>query len=250
MHIERKFRNHTVTILVLLLTLTSGLYLATRTVPRANAITATPATFTNYELAGNPFFTTTSPPFSVGVNCPNSAGNCQNTEGEPAIRADRAGNFYGSSENVFCVILGQCGGTFAWKSIDGGNSFTTLKLPNSASGTVCNPPTGVDHCRSTGLSPAGGDTDLAVAPRKNSNGFHNLYVASLATTPPLFTIFVSVSIDGGDNWLPPQKAASIPVDDREWIAAVGANRVCISYHSTITTNAIIVDCGTVTPTGL
>src|SRR5713101_3314551 len=58
---------------------------------------------------------------------------CQNTEGEPAIRADRAGNFYGSSENVFCVIGGQCGGTFAWKSIDGGNSFTTLKLPNSPS---------------------------------------------------------------------------------------------------------------------
>jgi hypothetical protein len=250
MHIERKFRNHTITILVLLLTLTSGLYLATRTVPRAHAVTATPATFANYELAGNPFTTNTNPPFSVGVNCPNSAGNCQNTEGEPAIRADRAGNFYGSSENVFCVIGGQCGGTFAWKSIDGGNSFTTLKLPNSASGTVCNPPTGVDHCTSTGLSPAGGDTDLAVAPRKNSNGFYNLYVASLASAPPLFTIYVSVSMDGGANWVL-NKASSIPVDDREWIAADGANRVCISYHATGTTNQIIVDCGTViTSTGL
>jgi hypothetical protein len=248
MHIERKFRNHTVTILVLLLTLTSGLYLATRTVPRAHALTATPATFTNYELAGNPFFTTTSPPFSVGVNCPNSAGNCQNTEGEPQIRADRAGNFYGSSENVFCVIGGQCGGTFAWKSIDGGNSFTTLKLPNSPSVTACVPPTGMDHCTSTGLSPAGGDTDIAVAPRQNSKGFYNVYVASLANT--LTNVYVSVSIDGGANWVLNPTGATIPVDDREWIAADGANRVCVSYHSIITTNEIVVQCGTVTLTGL
>ena len=90
MDIKRKLLTHTVTILVLLLTLTSGLYLAIRTIPQANAVNATPATFTNYELAGNPFNT---PGFSVGVTCPNSAGTCQNTEGEPSIRADRAGNF-------------------------------------------------------------------------------------------------------------------------------------------------------------
>src|SRR5712691_10277636 len=172
MDTRRKFRTQTVTILVLLLTLTSGLYLAIRTIPQANAVNATPATFTNYELAGNPFNT---PGFSVGVTCPNSAGTCQNTEGEPSIRADRAGNFYGSSENVFCVIGGQCGGTFAYKSTDGGNSFTTLKLPNSASGTACVPPTGMDHCTSTGLSPAGGDTDIAVAPHRTANGFFNIY---------------------------------------------------------------------------
>src|SRR2546425_11082534 len=129
---------------------------------------ATAATFNNYELAGNPFNT---PGFSVGTTCPNASRTCQNTEGEPAIRADKSGNFYGSSENVFCVLGGQCGGTFAWSSVDGGNSFTTLKLPNSASGTVCKPPTGTDHCTSTGLSPAGGETDLAVAPVKNDNGF-------------------------------------------------------------------------------
>src|SRR5713101_166110 len=242
MDIRRKFLTHTVTLLVLLLTLTSGLYLAARTVPRANALTATPATFTNYELAGNPFATTTNPPFSVGVNCPNSARNCQNTEGEPAIRADRAGNFYGSSENVFCVIGGQCGGTFAWKSIDGGNSFTTLKLPNSASGTVCNPPTGSDHCTSAGLSPAGGDTDLAVAPRRNANGFFNVYVASLQSNPPLLNVYVSTSQNGGASWSINPTSASVPVDDREWIAADGANKVCISYHSTILTNTIVVDC--------
>src|SRR5438094_1035905 len=249
MDIKRKFPNHTVTILLVLLTLTTGVFIASKAIPRASAssngtstLTATPATFTNYELAGNPFATTTNPPFSVGVSCPNSAGTCQNTEGEPAIRADRAGNFYGSSENVFCVIGGQCGGTFAWKSIDGGNSFTTLKLPNSVSGTVCNPPTGSDHCTSAGLSPAGGDTDIAVAPRRNANGFFNIYVASLQSNPPLLNVYVSTSKNGGASWSINPTGASIPVDDREWIAADGANKVCISYHATPLTNTIVVDC--------
>src|SRR2546426_6095231 len=251
MDIKRKFPNHTVTILLVLLTLTSGVFIASKAIPRTSAssngtstLTATPATFTNYELAGNPFATTTNPPFSVGVSCPNSAGTCQNTEGEPAIRADRAGNFYGSSENVFCVIGGQCGGTFAWKSIDGGNSFTTLKLPNSVSGTVCNPPTGSDHCTSAGLSPAGGDTDIAVAPRRNANGFFNIYVASLQSNPPLLNVYVSTSKNGGASWSINPTGASIPVDDREWIAADGANKVCISYHAQPLTNTIVVDCST------
>src|SRR5712691_12237267 len=195
MDIERKFRNHTVTILLVLLTLTSGVFIASKAIPRASAssngtstLTATPATFTNYELAGNPFATTTNPPFSVGVNCPNSAGTCQNTEGEPAIRADRAGNFYGSSENVFCVIGGQCGGTFAYKSTDNGQHFTTLPLPNSVS------------ARGVGISPAGGDTDIAVAPQRNANGFFNIYVASLQSNPPLLNVYVSTSKNGDASW--------------------------------------------------
>src|SRR5881628_1390602 len=217
MDIKRKFPNHTVTILLVLLTLTSGVFIASKAIPRASAssngtstLTATPATFTNYELAGNPFATTTNPPFSVGVSCPNSAGTCQNTEGEPAIRADRSGNFYGSSENVFCVIGGLCGGTFAWKSTDNGNHFTTLPLPDSVS-------TG-----SVGFSPAGGDTDIAVAPALNTNGQYNIYVASLATTPPLANVYVSTSHDGGASFTLNPTGATIPVDDMEWIAADGA----------------------------
>jgi hypothetical protein len=184
------------------------------------------ATFTNYELAGNPFVTG----FSVGTTCPNSSGTCTNTEGEPSIRADKNGNFYGSSENVFCVIGGLCGGTLAWKSTDGGNHFTTLPLPNSASlGNV-------------GISPAGGDTDIAVAPKPNTSGAFNVYVASLQSRPPLFDIYVSTSKDGGATWSINPTSASVPVDDREWIAADGAKKVCLSYHSTVTTNEIVVDC--------
>src|SRR3989454_3632531 len=239
MDIKRKFPNHTVTILLVLLTLTSGVFIASKAIPRTSAssngtspLTATPATFTNYELAGNPFATTTNPPFSVGVSCPNSAGTCQNTEGEPAIRADRAGNFYGSSENVFCVIGGQCGGTFAWKSPDGGEHFTTLQLPDSIS----------NGTGPVGFSPAGGDTDLAVAPQKNSQGFYNIYIASLATTPPLANVYVATSRDGGATWFNNPTGATIPVDDREWIAADGTSKVCLSYHAYGTTNNIFVDC--------
>src|SRR2546428_3163642 len=152
-------------------------------------------TFTNYELAGNPFTTGAS----VGTTCPNPGRTCQNTEGEPAIRADRAGNFYGSSENVFCVIGGQCGGTFAYKSTDGGQHFTTLPLPNSVS--ECHQPPVQEQCFGrVGFSPAGGDTDTAVAPRKNSNGFYNVYVASLQSNPPLANIYVSTSKNGGASW--------------------------------------------------
>src|SRR5437870_13835024 len=99
MDIIRKNTDNTLTIILILLTLTSGTILASTTITRANA--ASPkATFSNSELAGNPFVTG----YNVGTSCPNTARSCQNTEGEPSIRADRAGNFYGSSENVFCVL--------------------------------------------------------------------------------------------------------------------------------------------------
>src|SRR2546428_8721847 len=181
--------------------------------------TQTPATFTNYEVAGNPFIAGGS----VGVTCPNPSRTCQNTEGEPAIRADPSGNFYGSSVNVFCVIGGLCGGTFAWKSTDNGDHFTTLPLPDSVSSG------------SVGFSPAGGDTDIAVAPVLNPNGQYNIYVASLATAPPLANVYVSTSHDGGASFTLNPTGATIPVDDREWIAADGANKVCVSYHAYATT---------------
>jgi hypothetical protein len=182
--------------------------------------------FSNFEVAGNPFITG----YGVGTTCPNTSMNCVNTEGEPQIRSDQAGNFYASSENVFCVIGGLCGGTFAWKSTDGGNHFTTLPLPNSvSSGRV-------------GISPAGGDTDIAVAPSANANGLYNVYVASLQSHPPLLDVYVSTSRDGGATWSINPTSASIPVDDREWIAADGANKVCISYHAFAAGSEIGVNC--------
>src|SRR2546427_1720991 len=255
MKIPRKFTKQKTLLLSVLMILSTLLMTSAaiqRTAARDNGgggsggLTQTPATFSNYEVAGNPFRTNTDPAFSVGVTCPNPSGTCQNTEGEPAIRADKSGNFYGSSENVFCVIGGLCGGTFAYKSTDGGSHFTTLPLPDSVSTgklpAQCTSPLPPPTCTSGALSPASGDTDLAFAPVKNSAGFYNLYVASLATIPALANIYVSTSHDGGATWLLNPTGATIPVDDREWAAADGANRVCISYHAYGTTNNIFVDC--------
>src|SRR5690349_5771367 len=80
---------------------------------------ATAPTFTNYQL-GTQY---------IGEVCPNGSQPCTNLAAEPAIGADAAGTFYGSSEN------GLGGGTQAWKSSDGGRHYTTLASPNALSRT-------------------------------------------------------------------------------------------------------------------
>lgn len=170
--------------------------------------------FKNFELAA-------TPPQPVGTVCPGSGNRCKNNAAEPAIRADKAGNFYASSEN------GLTAGTLAWKSSDGGRHYRTLASPNILSAGQ----------NSTGFAPGGGDTDLAVAPQKNAAGNYNVYVASLS----LANVTVSTSKDGGKTWSKNVLGATIPVDDREWIAADGARKVCISYHDIATFN-IDVDC--------
>src|SRR6266404_6523866 len=172
--------------------------------------------FTNFELGDF------NPPGAPGTVCPQSTENqaCTNYAAEPAIRADKAGNFYASSEH------GLGGGTDAWKSSDGGRHYTTLVSPNAVSKT-----------NTSGFAPGGGDTDLAVAPAKNASGFYNVYVSSLT----LANVDVSTSMDGGNTWALNPIGASIPVDDRPWIAADQATKVCISYHDIVTFN-IDVNC--------
>jgi hypothetical protein len=156
------------------------------------------ATFTNYSLAE-----------TTGTTCPGSSA-CSNIASEPAIRADGAGRFFASSEN------GLGGGTVAFRSTDNGLHYTTLVSPNSLSQT-----------NDTGFAPGGGDTDLAVAPAKNASGFYNVYVSSLS----LVNVDVSTSTDGGATWTLNPVTTPETLDDREWIAADGAAKVCISYHN-------------------
>ncbi len=174
----------------------------------ATAAATGTGSFANFSVAETP-----------GVTCP-GATNCSNYAAEPAIRADSAGNFYGTSEN------GLGGGTLAVKSSDGGRHYTTLTSPDAGS-----------SANTTGFSPGGGDTDLATAPVRNANGYYNVYAASLS----LANVDVSTSSDGGKTWSFNPTSATIPGDDREWIAADGANKVCISYHDIVTSN-IDVDC--------
>ena len=87
------------------------------------------------------------------------------------------------------------------------------------------------------MATGGGDTDLGVAPQANANGVHNVYVASLS----LANVTVSTSQDAGQTWSKNVLSATIPGDDREWIAADQAANVCISYHDVVTFN-IDVNC--------
>src|SRR5205823_2664010 len=153
--------------------------------------------FLNYSLAE-----------TTGTSCPGSQA-CSNIAAEPAIRADGSGRFFGTSEN------GLGGGTVAFRSTDNGLHYTTLVSPNAVSQT-----------NDTGFAPGGGDTDLAVAPVKNASGFYNVYVSSLS----LANVDVSTSTDGGATWTLNPVTTPETLDDREWIAADGAAKVCISYH--------------------
>ncbi len=160
--------------------------------------------FSNFEVAA-------TPPNPPGIVCPLDP-LCYNAAAEPAIRATPDGQFFGSSEN------GLGGGTLAWRSSNNGLNYTSLVSPNDVSAGS----TSVG--KESGLEPGGGDTDLAVATAKNSAGFFNVYVASLT----LASVDVSTSRDNGQSFtLNPVTA--LPIDDREWTAATGANKVCISY---------------------
>src|SRR5204863_2545563 len=88
-----------------------------------------------------------------------------------------------------------------------------------------------------GVAPGGGDTDLSVAPLANAQGVYNVYVASLS----LANVTVSTSTNGGQTWSKNVLSATIPGDDREWIAADQASKVCVSYHDIVTFN-IDVNC--------
>jgi hypothetical protein len=176
-------------------------------VQAAQSAGAGPFAFATFELGAAP-----------GTVCPGPAG-CTNGAAEPQIRADATGTFYVSSE------LGLSAGTLAWKSTDGGLHYTALQSPNQISQAA------------GGIAPGGGDTDVGVAPLANTTGLHNVYVASLS----LADVTVSTSKDGGSTWSKNVLSASVPGDDREWIAADQATKVCVSYHDIVTFN-IDVNC--------
>ncbi len=97
-----------------------------------------------------------------------------------------------------------------------------------------------DLSQRTGFAPGGGDTDLATAPAANAAGVHNVYVASLTGGD----VTVSASQNGGRTWTSNELGATVPADDREWIAASGAGTSYTSYHNLATGLQIIVNEGT------
>src|SRR5207248_5991421 len=94
---------------------------------------------------------------------------------------------------------------------------------------------GQPNAVATGLGASGGDIDLANASAPNSSGNYNLYVASLN----LGSVNVAHSTDNGTTFSQTPVQAGLPIDDREWIAAFGANTPLLTYHD-IATNDIDV----------
>jgi hypothetical protein len=90
-------------------------------------------------------------------------------------------------------------------------------------------------------SPVQADRNGYSRPHQRTAETYNLYVASLI----LGSVTVSLSQDGGHTWANDVTSATVPGDDREWIATAGANGFYLSYHAIGAGDEIIVNQGQV-----
>ncbi len=159
-----------------------------------------------------PTYITGSFTFSTPIELDANWGQFSAADAEPEIKVDIFGNIY------LTAIQGVPAGTDFWKSTDKGTSFAYMGQPDGAQ----------DHCQTLPQCVAGGGGDDSIA---LSNGGY-LYVSSLW----LGSVTMSASYDGGTGGVQPgQKwevlpaAATIPGDDRQWIAPYGPQTVYMSY---------------------
>src|SRR5205823_4604464 len=122
-----------------------------------------------------------------------------NQDGEPAIHVSHNDLVVMGSER------GLSGGSDAWSGPASADAcgLTYAGQPNAVAGV--------------GLS--GGDIDIALGSALNAAGTYTIYVASLN----LGSVAVAHSTDDGVTWLNVPIQAGLPLDDREWIAAFGAD---------------------------
>jgi hypothetical protein len=139
-----------------------------------------------------------------------------NAAGEPAIHVSRANNVFLGSE------LGVGSGSQFWRGLGaiGGAGASGCGLEFRGSPNSVTP----------GAGASGGDIDVALANAKNASGNYNVYVSSLN----LGSINVASSTDNATTFSQIPVQAGIPVDDREWIAAFGANTSLLTYHDIVT----------------
>jgi hypothetical protein len=180
--------------------ITGGLFLS-----RPHPVSATPRQLLPTYVTGSFTFST---PLELDANW----GQFSAADAEPEIKVDIFGNIY------VTAIQGVPAGTDFWKSTDKGANFAYLGQPDGAQ----------DHCQILPQCVAGGGGDDSIAV---SNGGY-LYVSSLW----LGSVTMSASYDGGiggtvpgQRWEVNPAAATIPGDDRQWIAAYGPQTVYMSY---------------------
>lgn len=146
-----------------------------------------------------------------------AAGCGSNTAGEPSLHVSKDNLVgLGSEEGVGS-------GSEYWRAKQVGGSTAASPCGLVYSGQ----PNAVSK---VGLS--GGDIDTAFAPVKSSLGTYRIYAASLN----LGSINVAVSNDNGATFSQTPVQGGLPIDDREWIAAYGANTSLLTYHDIATSN--------------
>ncbi len=145
-------------------------------------------------------------------------GLSRNEDGEPGIGVTPDGQFWVGSDIApyskdprVDMAAGLLSGADVWSSSNNGLSYTWNSDPFAEAVTKF------------GL--AGEDTDLTVATDRNSNGYYNVYVASLW----IGSSGLAWSADGGKTWQL-NRFGGIPAQDRPWLAADGACDVVIGYH--------------------
>jgi hypothetical protein len=153
----------------------------------------------------------------LGSGTVGGTGCGANIAGEPAIHVSRADNVFLGSES------GLGGGSELWRGLGGlggsGASGCALEYrgqPNAVSG----------------VGASGGDIDVAIANAPNAAGNYNLYVSSLN----LGSVNVATSADNGSTFSQTPVQGGLPVDDREWIAAFGAQTSLLTFHDIATNN--------------
>jgi hypothetical protein len=140
-----------------------------------------------------------------------------NSVGEPSLHVSKA-NLVGLGSE-----LGVGSGSEFWRVTQRGGTGASACAPRYSGQP--------NAASNAGLS--GGDIDTAFAPVKSSNGTYRIYLASLN----LLSINVTVSNDNGATFdTPVPVQGGVPVDDREWIAAYGADTSLLTYHDIGTDN--------------
>jgi hypothetical protein len=146
-----------------------------------------------------------------------STGCGENSAGEPAIHVSRSDNVFLGSE------LGLGGGSELWRGLGalGGSGASGCGLeyrgqPNAVAG----------------VGASGGDVDIALASAPNGQGNYNVYVSSLN----LASVNVASSTDNATSFTQIPVQGGLPVDDREWIAAFGAETSLLTFHEIATNN--------------
>jgi hypothetical protein len=158
----------------------------------------------------------------LGNSAIGATGCGTNKAGEPAIHVSRLNDVFLGSEN------GIGSGSELWRGLGalGGSGASGCALEYRGQPNVV----------AEGAGASGGDIDIAIANAKNALGNYNLYVSSLN----LGSVNVATSADNATTFTQSPVQSGLPGDDRDWIAAFGAETALLSFHDIATNNIEIL----------